>query len=171
MVKALATAGMRDLALECAARALAHHEKAGLEDQAAAYFDPLFGEKRYSAQIWWHAFRRDKPEAEPTATMARVLEFADGKADRKKADQLAELIAKLSAEPKKSVPTFDMVMPEHLPDFATAEAYRAVGAFDKAEEYYKKAVVTKPGPNDVEPSVDFLDDDDLPASVPPSTGS
>src|SRR6185295_16539910 len=121
VVKALANAGLRDLALESAARSLTHHEKAGLDDQAVAYFDALFGEqKRNVASVWWHAFRRDKPDAEPAATMARVVEIADGKADRKAADNLAELIRKLSAEPQKAVPAFEMVMPAQLPDYAIA---------------------------------------------------
>src|SRR5262249_7463544 len=85
-VKALVRAGSRDLAAESAARAIAHLDKQGLSGLATRFLDAFLSEQKYAAQVWWYAFRKEKPSEEPAATMARILEFTDGKAERKKAD-------------------------------------------------------------------------------------
>lgn len=167
VVKAVARAGMRDLAAECAARCLEDFRKQGREDEAAEVLLPVFEDKTLMVAIWWRAVvSADQKDADPAARMARVLEFVDGKADRKKADRLAELIQKLRhPKPEKGTSTpNDPPGPAALPaahaDYATAEGYRAVGAADKAEEFYKKAANVKPADVDTGPFV-LLDLPDL----------
>ena len=168
LVKAVARSGMRDLAAECAARCLDGFYKAGRTDQVSEVLLPVFEDKSLVAGIWWRAVWADKPDAAPTAKMARVLEFVDGKADRKKADRLAELIAGLKV-PKaadNTKPAMDLLVlglsAAHV-DYATAEAYRAAGAMDKADEFYKKAANVKPADLEDLPLMldDLPDDEDL----------
>jgi Tfp pilus assembly protein PilF len=171
LVKAAAGAGMRDLAIEFAGKALALHQKAGLEEMAASYFDPLLGEQKYAAQVWWHAYRQEKPDAEPSATMARVLEIAEGKPDRKKVDHLAELVGQIKppVDPKEGLRDtirLDPFLPKSLQDYAAAEAYRLGGVSDKAEEFYKKAAEAKAEVDASDVLNDVLDDDDFPSPVP-----
>jgi tetratricopeptide (TPR) repeat protein len=148
VVKAIARAGMRDLAAESAARAIAYLDKEGLGGLAPAFLDPFLAERKYAAQVWWYALRKEKPNDEPAATMTRILEFADGKADRKKVDQLAELITKLQVPTDEPAPKdpVGVIQPQFgtgASAFATAEAYRQIGAKEKAEEFYKKAAESK----------------------------
>lgn len=164
VVKAVARAGMRDLAAECAARCLDDFRKQGREDEAAEVLHPIFEDKTLMVAIWWRAVSADQKDADPSTRMARVLEFVDGKADRKKADRLAELI-RGAKNPKpdggKPVPdTINLGIPAGHADYATAEAYRSVGAADKAEEFYKKAADVKPSDVDTGPFV-LLDLPDL----------
>lgn len=173
-IKAMARTGMRDLAAESAAKVLAHAEKSGQVDDAVSLLAPVLPEHKHVAPVWWHAFRRDQPDAEPAAVMARVLEFADRKADRKKADKLAGLIETLrNAKPEAPNPrqlAELLASPGPLLDYAIAEAYRAAGADDKAEEFYKKAAEAKHDPDDEPDLLDGLDeDDDMPAPVPAKT--
>jgi tetratricopeptide (TPR) repeat protein len=160
VIKAVARSGMRDLAAECAARCLEDFHKNGRDDEATEVLHPVFEEKAVVVAIWWRAVFAEKPDADPTAKMARVLEFVDGKADRTKADRLAELIAGLK-DPKVTgiKPPPDAIvrgLSGMHADYATAEAYRVVGAADKAEEFYKKAANVKPA--DLENVPRVLDD-------------
>jgi tetratricopeptide (TPR) repeat protein len=167
VVRAAAQSGMRDLAAECAAKAMAHFDKVGQITEHQFLLDPVFAHRKGVAQVWWWAVRADKPDADPAASMARVLEFADGKADRKKADRLAELILEFRHAPKEDggrPPVNDLRVlfgQGAIADYAIAETYRAVGAKDKAEEFYKKAVGAKPGPDFEALVPDLPDDDDL----------
>jgi hypothetical protein len=152
VVKTIARAGMRDLAAESAARSIANLDKEGLGGLATGFLDPFLAEQKYAAQVWWYALRKEKPGDEPAATMARILEFADGKADRKKADQLAELIAKLQVPTDEPAPKdpVGIAQPQFgaaMSAFAAAEAYRLAGVKDKADEFYKKAVESKEDPD------------------------
>jgi len=167
VVKAVAQSGMRDLAAECAARAMAHFDKAGQVTEHQYLLEPVFEQKKGVVQVWWRAVRADKPDADPALSMVRVMEFADGKADRKKVDRLAELILESRVAPKEDggKPRDDFLAlfgQGALADYAIAEAYWAIGAKDKAEEYYKKAAGAKPGADTDAILPDFLDDDDLP---------
>jgi tetratricopeptide (TPR) repeat protein len=159
VVKAVARSGMRDLAADCAAKCLESFHKNMRDDEGFEALTPVFEEKAVTVAIWWQAIRADKPDADPTATMARVLEFVNGKADRKKADRLAELIAGLK-EPKalggKNSGSFVTELSPAHADYATAEAFRSVGAADKAEEFYKRAANVKPA--DFERMPRLLDD-------------
>jgi tetratricopeptide (TPR) repeat protein len=161
VVKAVARSGMRDLAADCAARCLQslHTNMRGGEE--VLVLSPVFEERTVTVAVWWRALRADKPDADPTATMARVREFVDGKADRTKADRLAELIAGLNetklqpgGRPIGNSVVFG-VSPAQA-DYATAEAYRSVRAADKAEEFYKKAANAKPA--DVDRARRLIDD-------------
>ncbi|MBO0699665.1 MAG: hypothetical protein J2P46_14815 [Zavarzinella sp.] len=163
VVRAAAQSGMRDLAAECAAKAMAHFDRAQPLAEYGYLLDPVFAEKKGVVQVWWRAVRADKPDADPSASMARVLEFADGRADRKKVDRLAELILEARTAPKEDAtkPRDDLLAffgQGAMPEYAIAEAYRAAGAKDKAEEFYKKAVNSK-APTTDELLPDFLDDD------------
>jgi tetratricopeptide (TPR) repeat protein len=164
LVKAVARAGMRDLAAECAARCLDNFHKTGREDEAFEVLQPVFEDRALVVAIWWRAIRADKPDAEPTAKMARVMEFLDGKADRKKADRLAGLIeglknTNLTTPPNPPANAVSLGLSAGHADYATAEAYRAVGAADKAEEFYKKAANIKPETrNDLPRLLDDLPD-------------
>ena len=142
LVKAVARTGMRALAAECVGRCLAH-SGSELGFEAVAVLEPLFEDKAFVVYIWWLAVRSNDPKADPAVSMARVMEFVDGKADRKKVDRLAEWIAKPrpkgvrdGTSSRKEFDTGDF----GIQPFATAEAYRIVGAADKAEEFYKKAL-------------------------------
>ena len=66
----------------------------GRRCHCSVILDPIFDENKHAAHVWWAALRREAPDAEPGVTMARALEFADGKADRKKVDKLVESIEK-----------------------------------------------------------------------------
>jgi tetratricopeptide (TPR) repeat protein len=148
IVKAVARSGMRDLAAECAGRAIAHNEKTGLREETTAILQPVFERKRHAVQVWWNALRVEKPDEEPVARMTRLLEFADGKADRKKVDRLAELIDKFKIGPKGiGDGTSSTILFEEsgVNDYAVAEAYRIAGMDVKAEEYFKKSIGDKPG--------------------------
>src|SRR5205823_6500475 len=72
VVKAAVRAGMRDLAAECAARAVARYDSSGISGVMARYLDPFLGEQKYAAQIWWYAYREDKPAEQPIAAMTRI---------------------------------------------------------------------------------------------------
>ena len=107
--------------------------------------------------------------------MTRIMAIADGKADRKKADELAGLIEKSRKEPKIDDGTRSTIVIGGLAtggaiaDYAIAEAYRLTGIKDKAEEHYKKAVDHKADPTDpafADIIEDWLDDD-APSPVPP----
>jgi tetratricopeptide (TPR) repeat protein len=165
LVKAVARSGMRDLAADCAAKCLESFHKNMRDDEGFEVLAPVFEEKAVTVAVWWQALRADKPDADPTVTMARVMEFVNGKADRKKADRLAELIAALK-DPKplegKSVRIHVLGLSAGHADYTTAEAYRAIGAADKADEFYKNAANSKPA--DMErtdrPLEDLLDFED-----------
>ena len=135
---------------------------------AVAFLDPILDDKKFAAQVWWYAYRRAKPDEDPTAVMTRIMAFADGKADRKKADELAGFIETSRKEPKIDDGTRSTIVIGGLAtggaiaDYAIAEAYRLTGIKDKAEEHYKKAVDHKADPAD--PAIadildDWLDDD------------
>jgi tetratricopeptide (TPR) repeat protein len=170
-IKAVARSGMRDLAAECTARILVQQEKQGSGDVIVGFLDPIFDENKVAAQVWWAAFRREAPDAEAGVTMARVLEFADGKADRKKVDHLVEIAQKLLYRGRGDDKLDDTIfqIPQGQIDYAIAEAYRIAGVKDKAEEFYKKAADTgMPGvvtPQPEEP--DDFSDDDSPIPLPP----
>lgn len=166
-IKAVARSGMRELAAECTARILVHQEKQGTGEFFLSYLDPIFDENKMAAQIWWSALRRETPGAEPGATMARVLEFSDGKADRKKVDKLVESVEKLRNSAKKEPRVEDSILLFHSGpqlDFAVAEAYRIAGEKDKAEEYFKKAADINDDPSTIRE--DYADDDS-PTPLPP----
>jgi tetratricopeptide (TPR) repeat protein len=156
VVRVVARTGMRDLAAECAARCLEQFRKADLDFEAPEALAPVFEERTHVVLTWWQAVMTDDPKPDAIAAMRRVLEFVDGKVDRKKADRLAELIQKARAV--KSTDLLDKKLPLVTPiaallsgprgDFAIAEAYQAAGAMDKAEEFYKKAAEGKAGPAD-----------------------
>jgi len=176
LVRTVARAGMHDLAAECAARCLAHFDKIGRGDEASYFLDPVFEDKKYVVKAWWRALRQDKPDEDPVATMNRVKEFVDGKADRKKVDRLAELAGKpMSGPPVVTDGASNTLMLQSesgIGSFAVAEAYRAIGANDKAEEFYKKAIGFKSPAGDwlqgvpLPPNVELPDDEDLPWSQP-----
>jgi len=171
-VKAVARSGMRDLAAECTARVLVHQEKQGLGDFILAYLDPIFDDDKHAAQVWWAALRREAPNAEPGVTMARALEFADGKADRKKVDKLVESIQKLHASfaagDKNAIDGLFLLVSQAQTDFAVAEAYRIAGVKDQAEAYYKKAADSKMAdPQSTREDPDEFFDDDSPSPLPP----
>lgn len=173
VVKTIARTGMRDLAAESAARSIAHMDKEGLGGLATGFLDPFLAEQKYAAQVWWYAFRKEKPEDAPAATMARILEFADGKADRKKADHLAELIVKLQVPTDEPAPKdpVGIAQPQFgtaMSAFATAEAYRLAAVKDKADEFYKKATEAKEDPDGrrLPAFMEELLDDDTPSPVP-----
>lgn len=176
IVKAVARTGLRDLAAECAARSIAHFEKTGRREDSSAFLQPVFEGKRHAVQVWWNALRVEKPDEDPVARMTRVLEFVDGKADRKKVDRLAELVDKLKPGPKDFVDgTSSTILFETagVRDYAVAEAYRIAEVDAKAEEHFKKAIGDKPGaanPLPVLPAgLDILiddDDDDFPWCEP-----
>ena len=97
-------------------------------------------------QVWWNALRVEKPDEDPVARMTRLLEFADGKADRKKVDRIAELVNNLSPGAKDlgdGTSSTLMLEPLGVNDYGIAEAYRIAGAEAKAEEFYKKAIERK----------------------------
>jgi tetratricopeptide (TPR) repeat protein len=171
LVQMVARTGMRELAAELAARCLESLHKNGLDDEASMVLGKVFEDRALLAAIWWRAIYADKPDAEPTAKMARLLEFLDGKADRKKADRLAELIATLKGPkggPDKTgvdLTSRPGLSPGHA-DFGTAEAYRAIGAFDKAEEFFKKAANTSPRDVEDRGLLDDLPIDEDTAIVP-----
>jgi tetratricopeptide (TPR) repeat protein len=169
IVKTVARTGMRDLAAECAGRAIAHFEKTGRREDISAYLQPVFEGKRHAVQVWWNALRVEKPDEDPVARMTRLLDFADGKADRKKVDRLAELVDKLKPGPKDIVDgTASTILfgPSGVNDYAVAEAYRLAGVDAKAEEYFKKAIDDKSvtlGPLPAFPAgldISIEDDDD-----------
>ncbi|HVK14582.1 MAG TPA: hypothetical protein VM597_37940, partial [Gemmataceae bacterium] len=145
VIATAARGGMRDLAAECAARAMSAG-KADLRLEADSFFlEPVFDDRAFVVEAWWQALRAAKPDAEPVAMMRQVLEMLDGKADRKAADALAAAVAKREADSRKAdladgASSTLALTYVPLGDFAIAEAYRAVGAKDKAEEYYKKAI-------------------------------
>ncbi|HKB03882.1 MAG TPA: hypothetical protein VKD90_16790 [Gemmataceae bacterium] len=159
-VKSAIRGGMRDLAAECAARALAHADKNGRSDESQELLEPLFDDRKSVAQVWWRALRADKPDEDPPATMTRVRAFADGKADRKEVDRLAGLIQKAKPGRAYGFGNRDSILITYPADaeFATAEAYRAAGVLEKAEEHYKKALTEKPlNVKDI-PDLSALDD-------------
>src|SRR5262249_60401990 len=98
-VKAGGRSGRRELAAECAGRALALADKNGRADEALDLLEPIFDDQRYVVLSWWAALRKDKPDEEPAATMNRVLAFASGQADRKEVDRLATLLVSFKAAP------------------------------------------------------------------------
>jgi tetratricopeptide (TPR) repeat protein len=168
LVKAAARSGMRELAAECAARALANVDKNGRLDEGPELLEPIFDEQRFVALTWWRALRTEKPDEEPAATMARVLALASGKAERKDLDRLATLLASFKAKPRVSdgiSSTITLTFPGEG-NFAIGEAYRAAGVLDKAEEFYKKATAEKPkAPARIEELLDLTDPDGQPSSI------
>ena len=179
LVRTVARTGMHDLAAECAARCLAHFEKLGRGDEASYFLDPVFEDKKHVVKVWWRALRKDKPDEDPVATMNRVKEFVEGKADRKTVDRLAERVEKnkgiAPGLTDGTSSTLRFVEPG-INHFAVAEAYRAIGANDKAEEFYKKAT-SDPSPFGspfgdslpsipIQPNFELPDDEDLPWSQP-----
>jgi tetratricopeptide (TPR) repeat protein len=170
VVKAMAHAGMRDLAAESAARVLIHFEKLGHDADTSFLLEPVFGDKKHVVHVWWRAVRRDKPDADPAVSMTRVLELVDAKADRKKVDRIVELIQELRHAPKEDggKPILPDVLTGYygpLGDYAIAEAYRTVGVKDKAEEFFRKAIGGRPATEDLPFLPDFVDDE-FPSVVP-----
>jgi tetratricopeptide (TPR) repeat protein len=179
LVRTVARTGMRDLAAECAARCLAHFEKLGRGDEASYFLDPVFEDKKHVVKVWWRALRKDKPDEDPVATMNRVKEFVDGKADRKKVDRLAELVEKnkgIAPGLTDGTSSRFLIAEPGINHFAVAEAYRAIAANDKAEEFFKKAT-SGPSPfgspfgdslpgGPFQPNIELPDDEDLPWSQP-----
>lgn len=147
VISTAARGGLRDLAAECAARAMTHGKRDFDPGADVIFLEPIFEDRVFVVWTWWRALRAEKPDADAGATMIRVLEFVDGKADLKKADSLAAAIEKLAVGPKGdrdgTANTILIQVYPQMVDFATAEAYRAVGAKDKAEAFYKKAVAVK----------------------------
>jgi tetratricopeptide (TPR) repeat protein len=134
--------GMRDLAAECAARAMSAGKGDLRLEEDSFFLEPVFEDRRLVVQTWWRALRAEKADADPTAVMRQMIELLDGKADRKKADALAAAVEKQYAGERKNdglSNTITLAPYGPLGEFAIAEAYRAVGAKDKAEEFYKKA--------------------------------
>jgi tetratricopeptide (TPR) repeat protein len=102
------------------------------------------------------------------------MEFLDGKADRKKADRLAGLIegltkTNLTTPPNAPANSVILGLSAGQADYATAEAYRAVGAAEKAEEFFKKAANVTPnalneGPRLLDDLAEFEDEGPVPAN-------
>jgi tetratricopeptide (TPR) repeat protein len=169
LVRAAARGGMRELAAECAARALVHAHKNGRLDEGPDLLEPIFDEQRFIVQTWWQALRSERPDEEPAATMARVLALASGKAERKEVDRLATLLVSVKAAPRVTDGTSNTLVLTFPADgnFAIAEAYRAAGVPDKAEEFYKKATAEKPKvPVRIEDLLDLTEPDGLGSSIP-----
>jgi len=174
LIQSVARSGMRELAAECAARCMAQFDKFGRSEELSALLDPVFEDKKFVVKVWWQALRKDKPDEDPVATMNRVMEFVDGKADRKKIDRLVELVGKLPGAPGIGVGDGTsntlVVHDSRINDFAAAEAYRAARVNDKAEEFYKKAVGEKapsgPWADLQRPDMELPDDEDMPWSQP-----
>lgn len=143
LVKAVVRAGMNDLAIECVAKILANND-ARIRGGMAELLDPLVGENKHVSHRWWLAYRLDKPDEEPTKTLSRVLDFANGKADKKQAEHLASLIEKLNLAIKddknQENPLFLATTGGTSLDFCIAHMYRAVGENEKAEAFFKKLV-------------------------------
>jgi tetratricopeptide (TPR) repeat protein len=166
-VWAIARAGLRDLAAECAGRCIARYDSEGVGGTTSALLDPFLNEQRFAAQVWWYAYRKESPTEEPAVTMGRILKIIDGKADAKMLDQLAMLIGKLNQPagepgPKDPVGNYQPQFGNSMSAFAIAEAYRLNAGKDKAEEFYKKAVEAKDEPKNrqfLAPPEDLLDED------------
>ena len=142
IVKAVARSGLSDLAVECAAKTLANFSKGDRIAFLPEILDPLFDEQKHIAVEWWLTVRIDKADADPVASLKRVMEIMEGKADRKQLDRLVDLLMKaraLTAIQDGTRSTIFFRTPG-IGDFAIAEAYRAAGVKDKAEAFYKKAV-------------------------------
>jgi tetratricopeptide (TPR) repeat protein len=150
VVKSAARSGMRSLAAECAAIGLEYLHKTGQDYEASEFLDPVFEDKATLAYVWWSAVRKDDPKADPAVSIGKVMEFLDGKLDRKKADELARQIDSLKDEvPGKADGPQNIIdllkIGAGLRYFATAEAYRIAGVSDKAEEFFKKALAAPAG--------------------------
>lgn len=170
VVKVIARSGMRDLATDTVARSLAGLENTERWYQAGEFLRTVFKDRSPVVLTWWLAIRADDPKAEPAASMARVREFLTGTADRAKADRLAERIRALGRGPVSGDGISNTILIDQLvgnKDFATAEAYRAVGAADKAEAFYKKATDdTAGGANQPQVLLDLVDIEELGTSTP-----
>ncbi len=160
LVRAAVRAGMHDLAIEFGAKVLASSD-ALVRQGASEILDPLVGDNKQVALLWWQAYRLDKPDEDAAKRLNRVLEFTDGKADKKKAEHLAGLIEKLREAFKTGQelpPQLQIVITGPSLDFAIAQMYRAVGHNEKAEKFFKKIADAKAAENRLD---DLLGEFDL----------
>ncbi len=125
--------GLRDLALEHAARALAPFDRLQLGLDGPELLKPIFGDDALTAQTWLSAFKNE----EAAAVMQRVAALFAGKVDRKKLDEWAAKLLEDLKNEADQVPHFENVD-------AVAAAYRAVGDAAKAEEHLKFAAEKMP---------------------------
>jgi tetratricopeptide (TPR) repeat protein len=169
IVKAIARSGMRSLAAECAAIGLEYLRKTDQDLLAGEFLEPVFEDKATLVYVWWRAMRKADPKADAAVMMGKVMEFLDGKVERKKVDELAGQIEALketaAGKPDGTQNTIDFqTIGAGLRHFATAEAYRLAKVTDKAEEFYKKALGAPVGVQDR----DFLPDADPSDTVLPT---
>lgn len=147
LVKAEARIGLRDKAYDHAATALEKMRKNGQEHLMRGVLEPLFGDDKESALMWWELFRKDAANEEAPVAMKRVRELLLGKLPRKELD---EWIAKmLKAEPDGPPPVQEGFQPvrgparfRHLD--AVAAAYQAIKDTDKTQEFLRKAAEKYP---------------------------
>ena len=145
LIKAEARAGLKDLAAEHAAKSIDLLVKAGQLEEFDALLEPIFGDDKDVALMWWKLVRRELANDDPALAMKLVRDILSGKLDRKKLDEWLVKMAKEQQPIGKSdeIPIGRRNVSHDLwmPSVAVAAVYRALKDDAKTEEFLKKAAL------------------------------